>query len=234
MKLTNETKIGILVVVVFTMLAFFTVRAGNFNVSAGKYVMKVRFVDIDGVDMNSPVMFNGLDVGIVKEINIIDVDDETKIELLLWIDNGVKIREGTKAYVKNLGFMGEKYIGLVSGDVQGAVMEPGSIIMGEQPPSFQDLVIKGNDIAADVAGIAKNLNERLEINKENIDTILAEMSELTSSLSSLSRTLDERITNNEQHIDEIIANLNATSVNIKELTHDLKLNPWKLLHKSEK
>lgn len=234
MKLNNETKIGILVVVVFGMLAFFTVRAGNFNLSSGGYKMKVRFSNIDGVNLNSPVMFNGYEIGMVEDIQIIDVDNSTKMELTLWVDNRVVIRDGAKAYVKNLGFMGEKYVGLTSGDTQGAILPKGSIIIGQQPPSFDDLVAKGHDIAVDVGGIAQNLNERLEINKEHIDTILAELGNLTTNLSSLSKSLDERITNNEEHIDQIIANLDATSVNIKELTHDLKLHPWKLLHKAER
>jgi len=231
MKLTNETKIGILVVFVFSLLAFFTIQAGNFNLSKSEYRMKVHFNDIDGVDLNSPVMFNGFEVGIVESIGVIDLGKVTKIELILDIDDGIQIREGTKAYVKNLGFMGEKYVGLVLGDNQGDVLPAGSVIIAEEPPTFQELITLGHDIAGDVGGIAANLNERLEINKDHIDTILANLSELTVSLSSLSKTLDERITHNEEHIDDIIANLDAASVNIKELTHDLKLNPWKLLHK---
>ena len=176
-------------------------------------------------------MFNGFKVGSVEDIRIIDINNQIKMELLLWIDDHVKIRQGTKAYVKNLGFMGEKYVGLKASEQQGDILPSGSVVMGEEPPGLQELVTKGHAIAGDVAGVAANLNERLEINKDHIDTILAELNDLTVNLSSLSESIDERITNNEQHIDTIILNLNDTSVNIKELTHDLKLNPWKLLHK---
>jgi len=234
MKLTNESKIGILVVAVFVLLAYFTIRAGDFNLARGGYRVKAHFNDIDGVNLNSPVMFNGYEVGIVEDIRIIDVDSNIKMELIMWINGDVKIREGAKAYVKNLGFMGEKYVGLKSGDTQGEVLSANTVIQGEEPPSFEGLVSKGHTIANDVAGIASNLNERLEINKENIDTFLAELSDLTANLSSLSQSIDERITANEEHIDQIIENFNFTSVNIKEMTHDLKLHPWKLLHRSER
>jgi ABC-type transporter Mla subunit MlaD len=234
MKLTNESKIGILVVAVFLMLAYFTIRAGDFNLARGGYRLKAHFNDIDGVNLNSPVMFNGYEVGVVEDIRIIDVDNKIKMELVMWIDGAVKVRQGAKAYVRNLGFMGEKYVGLKSSVAQGEVLGPNAVIVGDEPPGFEELVAKGHEIATDVGGIAKNLNERLEINKENIDTILAELSELTVSLASLSNSIDERITNNEEHIDQIIQNLNYTSVNIKEMTHDLKLHPWKLLHKSER
>jgi len=233
MKLNNETKIGIFVIIVFCLLAFFTLRAGNFNLSSSGYQIKVHFNDIDGVNLNSPVMFNGYEVGIVEDITIKDVNNQTKMELTLWMDDQVIVREGSKAYVKNLGFMGEKYVGLISGDLQGEILPPNFIIKGEQPPSFEELVAKGHNIAIDVESIAKNLSERLEVNKDNIDRILAHLSELTDNLSSLSSSIDERLTNNEVYIDNIIANLNDTSVNIKELSHDLKQNPWKLLHKTE-
>jgi len=231
MKLNNETKIGIMVVVVFVILALFTVGAGNFNLARGGYNLKVQFNDINGVNLNSPVMFNGLEVGVVEDIAIKDVDNQTRIELTLWVNDKAMVREGSKAYVKNLGLMGEKFIGLTSGDVQGGVLPSGSLIIGEDPPSFDELVSKGHGIAVEMEGITKNLNERLELNKENIDKILAQLNSLTGHLSSLTQSVDERLQNNDEHIDQIIANLNETSVNIKELTQDLKINPWKLLHK---
>ena len=231
MKLNNETKIGIMVAAVLVILAFFTLRSGNFNLSQGGYNLKVQFNDINGVNLNSPVMFNGLEVGIVEDIAIKDVDNKTRIELTLWIGDKARVREGSKAYVKNLGLMGEKYVGLTSGDVQGEFLPSGALIIGEDPPSFEQLVAKGHGIAVEMEGITKNLNERLELNKENIDKILSQLNSLTDHLSSLTQSADERLRNNEEHIDQIIGNLNETSVNIKELTQDLKINPWKLLHK---
>jgi len=231
MKLTNETKIGILVAAVAVILGFMTVKSGSFNLSRGGYQIKAIFSDIDGVNLNSPVMFNGFEVGKVEDINILEIDGKTKMELTLWVSDEAQAREGTKAFVKPMGFMGEKYVGLVSTDMQSQLLPPNSVIMGEEQAGFDSLITKGNNIAGQIEGITTNLNERLETNKENIDKILAHLNELTLHLSSLTESADERLRNNEEHIDMIISNMNETSVNIKELTQDLKQNPWKLLHK---
>src|SRR3989338_10196489 len=140
MKMNNETKIGIMVFFVLIGLAFLTLKSGDFNLSKKGYHIKAHFRNIDGVNMNSPVMINGFEVGLVEDINIIDVEDEVKVELTIWLKNSALLRQGTKAYVKNLGFMGEKYVGLTSGDKGGAVIKDGDLIIGQEPANFDKLV----------------------------------------------------------------------------------------------
>jgi len=70
--------------------------------------VKVQFQNIDGVNLNSPVMINGYEMGLVKGIAIKEEGDETKMELILWLKEDIKLRKDTKAVIKNLGFMGEK------------------------------------------------------------------------------------------------------------------------------
>src|SRR3989338_8568626 len=104
MNFNNETNIGFLVAVVAVILAVITWKAGNFKVAVGGYEVKVQFQNIEGVETNAQVRFNGLEVGRVKDIDII-YSDVPKVELVLWIQDGVKIPVGAKVYVKNMGFM---------------------------------------------------------------------------------------------------------------------------------
>ena len=140
MKMNNETKIGLMITVVIVLLAILTIKTGNFNLSTKGYTVKALFENVDGVNLNSPVMFNGFEVGIVEDITIKDDGGDIKMELLLWIDEKAKLREGARAYIKNLGFMGEKYIGLTSGKKGGMYLAPGSVILGQDPPDFERLL----------------------------------------------------------------------------------------------
>lgn len=233
MKINNETKIGIMVAALLAILAVLTVKTGNFNFANDGYTIKVHFNNVDGVNLNSPVMFNGYEVGIVDDVAIHDGPDQTKIELSLRIDNGVHLREGSKAYVKNLGFMGEKYVGLTSGDVGAPLIAPGSLIIGQEPPNFDQLLNDGQEIATRLKSIAQNIDERLEVNKDELDDTMVNLSAVMKDLASLVKNVNERLSTNEKKIDDTIGNLHDLSVNLEELSYDLKLNPWKIMYRGK-
>ena len=107
MKINNETKIGLLVVVVAIILGVITWKAGDYDFSPKGYELKVQFQNIDGVEENAPVTLNGLEVGRVSDIEIL-YGDATRVELRLWMKSDAKLHEGAKAYVKNMGFLGRE------------------------------------------------------------------------------------------------------------------------------
>jgi len=224
MKISNEAKVGVLVFTVLVALGIVTFRTGDFSLSKKGYTVKVHFENIDGVGLNAPVMLNGLEVGKVESITILEEAESTKLELLVWIEQGVQLREGTTAYVKNMGFLGEKYVGLAAGDNTSAYLTPGAIIPGRKPADFDALMLDGQEIAGNVKEITANLKERLDKNKELIDRIFV-------NLDSITENLDERLTKNENKIDTIFENLESSSVNLDQFTYDLKQHPWKLLYR---
>jgi len=233
MKMTNEARIGIMVSVVAILLGVLTVKTGKFNLTNDGSYVKVRFQNIDGVNLNSPVMYNGYEVGIVEAIDIIEMKDQTAMELTLWVNQGVRLRQGSKAYIKNLGFMGEKYVGLTSGDVGGMYLNPNTVVVGQEPPDFEQLLREGKEIAERLNSIAKNIDERLETNKEVLDSTLTNLDATMQDLSSVVSNVNERLTFNEQKIDDTVTNMHALSVNLEELSYDLKLNPWKIMYRGK-
>ncbi|MBU0467895.1 MAG: MCE family protein [Candidatus Omnitrophica bacterium] len=240
MKINNETKIGMMITGIVIVLATLTIRTENFKVTKDGYRVRVHFQDIDGVNLNSPVMFNGFEVGIVEDVVIRDDNDGTKMELVLWLENKAKLRKGSKAFVKNLGFMGEKYVGLTSGDNDKPYLEENSLIIGQSPADFGQLVSDGQVIASQLKEISQNINERLNINKEHIDSVLLNADLTLKNMSSVTDRIDKKIRSNEDNINNIAENLNKTSANLslmtsnlEELTFDLKLHPWKILHRTK-
>ncbi len=233
MKISNEAKIGGMVVIVIVILTGLTVRTGKIKFSETGYNIKVRFADIDGVNLNSPVMYNGFEVGMVDDIRIVDTPEDVKLELRLWIKGKARLREGAKVYVKNLGFMGEKYVGITSGGVNRKYLSEGAVLEGESPPDLGVLYQEAQDVLVHIKGITGNLNERLETNKDVVDDIFTNANDTMKNLSSISANTNNRLETNEAKIDMIITNLEALSVNFKELSQDLKLHPWKLLYRSK-
>ena len=233
MRINNETKVGILIASVVAMLAVLTVNAGDFHFKERGYDIKVHFLNIDGIELSSPVTLNGLEVGRVKDIQIL-YGPPSKVEVTLWIKQDMKILKGVEAHVKNLGFMGEKYIGLVMTGEQGGYLAPGDLIAGTEPASFEKMLKQGEDIAVNIKGISGNLNERLKVNAQAIDDVVSDMRATMKNVHSLSDNINERFTANQHLVDEMMGHANSMSKNLEELSYDLKENPWKLLYKPKK
>ena len=223
-------KIGILVTFVLAFLAVLTIKTGDFNFSKKGYMVKIQFDDIDGVSNNAPVMLNGLEVGSVKEIHIKNQDSGTVMELLVWLREDAQLKEDSKAYIKNMGFMGEKYIGLTSGKT-GAVLPPGAVIVGREPADFDKLLADGQEIAKEIKEITQNVNTRLKTNEQAIDEIFKNLNASMAHLRSITANIDERLVVNKTKIDDIVENMRDTSVNLDQFTYDLKQNPWKLMYR---
>ncbi len=233
MKISNEVKVGVMAVVAIVFLVFLTIKAGNFHFLQDGYTVKVYFKNIDGIDINSPVMFNGFEIGIVKNIAIRETKDRTLIEVTLWIKEGVRLHKGIKAFVKNLGFMGEKYIGLISSEKDSKYLKSGDVIIGEDPPDFEGLLRDGKQIATQLRQITENINKRLKNNSKAIDEILANVNDTTRNISLITENIEKRLRINKDNVDDILGNLNAATHNLEEMTYDLKLHPWKLLHRGK-
>ncbi len=233
MRLNNETKIGILVAGVVVLLLTLTVKAGDFRFVESGYTIKAHFNQIDGVELNAPVRFNGLEMGRVKDIRIL-YGQQTVMEVVLWLKDQARLRQGARAFVKNMGLLGEKYIGLSDGDSGAPFLEAGSVIEGSDPVDFEKLLVKGQEIGDNLKEITANLNERLKVNSQSIDEIIANLNVSMRHVTSISRNLDERLAVNREAIDNTMGNLSVTSKNLVELTEDLKVNPWKLLYREKK
>ena len=230
MKLSNEIKIGILVVLVLTALIILTIKTGDYDFTPDGFELKAHFHNIDGVEKNAPVRLNGLEVGKVKDIRILYGDDE-KMELTLWIDEGTKIRQGATAYVKNMGLFGEKYVGLTMGEQGREYLTPGSLVTGEDPGNFEKMMGDGEVVAANLKEISEQVKEHLKLNRENIDEILANLRVVSKNLAAITNNFDERLTVNKHLIDDTIVHVNSATKNFDEMSYDLKLNPWKLMYK---
>jgi len=221
------------------LLLGITVKAGNFTLKKDGYRLTAAFSDIDGVSRNSPVMLNGLEVGVVEDIQIKYGADQTAMELTLWLNNTAKLKEGARVVIKNLGFMGEKYIALTAGDPRAPYLRPGTTIQGEAPVDFNKLMSDGHELLGKANNIAASVDQRLKTNEKNIDETMANLNITMTHMSSLTQHLDKIVSLNEDNIDNILANFNGmsrhldgASSNLEELSADLKKNPWKLLFRA--
>jgi phospholipid/cholesterol/gamma-HCH transport system substrate-binding protein len=155
-KTKTEFKVGIFVFIGIAILAFFILSIGGFKTWTSRYKANFIFNFVNGVKFGAPVRFAGVDVGEVKEINLVFNPDEqkTKIGIVCWIKNNVKIPLDSAVWVNTLGLLGEKYIEIIPGKDYGHCLVPGQDLVGVDPLAMHEVVRLADDIA-------KNLNESI-------------------------------------------------------------------------
>src|SRR3989338_7418357 len=207
LKVTNEAKTGILVLVCLAALGALALKVGNFKFFQEGYTVKCQLHYSAGVKKHAPVRLSGVDVGEVQDIHIL-YSDQTIVELVLWLQEGVKLRLDSKAYVTTLGLMGEKYIEIKAGSSTAEYAKAGSLIPGQDPVRLEELIETATKVAADIGQMARDISK-------------------------VTNHVDTAIADNKPKLDHIFTNLEDTSVNFKDFSQDIKFHPWKVLAKGK-
>lgn len=140
-KYTQETVVGIFVVVGLFAIAYMTVKLGNVGfVGENSYSLYAKFRSVTGLRVGNPVNMLGLEVGRVESFKM---DQENQVAVVeLKINNGIKVYDDAIASIKTEGLIGDKFISIDAGG-SGDELKNGDIITDtESPTDIMDLVSK--------------------------------------------------------------------------------------------
>lgn len=188
LKMTNEAKTGILVIICLAVLGALILKVGNFKLLQEGYIVKAQFRYTAGVQKHAPVRLSGVDVGEVKDIRILYGDD-TLIELDIWLNEGVKLRSDSTAYVTTLGLMGEKYIEVKAGSNTSEYAKPGDQISTEEPLRLEELIEIGKKVAEDIGKLTRDVNAVISDNRPKIDQIFTNLEETSYNFNDFSQDI---------------------------------------------
>jgi phospholipid/cholesterol/gamma-HCH transport system substrate-binding protein len=203
MKISNELKTGVVIVVAILATATFYIKTTSFN--PAPYKVKTSFTYADGVKEDSIVKLSGIEVGRVTSIKF-QYDPETKVEMELTLDQKAKLHEDTIAFISTSGMIGDAYIGLTPGSAAKPLVKEGGVIKSEDPIEMRLFWKKADAIAS------------------SLDATLLEIKSLAANVNGV-------VTDNKPRINNILMNVEEMSVNFKDFSQDLKQHPWKLLMK---
>lgn len=112
MKLRNETKIGLLAVICIAGLiwGYNFLKGRNLLTSARFYTAEYK--DVDFLNESSPVILNGMQVGVVVDMYYKDPENMDMISVEMSIESEYLIPPNTVAVIVDQGFMGGKAIEL--------------------------------------------------------------------------------------------------------------------------
>lgn len=178
----QTARLGVFVVTGSVLLGASALVLAGLRVWEKRDSYVVRFADsVSGLESSSQVRYQGLRVGRVETMRVAP-DDPRLIEVILSVDAGTALYEGTEAVLAMSGITGLKTINLVPGDPRKDLIQPGATL-----PAGASLMQKLEDdaeiIAQKIARVSDQLAEWTSAeNRRRVERILDNTASLTETI----------------------------------------------------
>lgn len=231
MKLSNEAKVGGLILVTAALAVTFAWVIGiqnPFNQSVEYYV---TYNFAGGIEVGSPVRVSGIKVGKVEKIDFFvpadakgvalqepgsDQLDDTKaisplrIKISVRKDAARGIRKDSRFYINLAGIIGERYVEVTPGKLKEPALVSGDVVAGVDPPRIDQLLSQSFDLAGKIADI-------IDDNKGDITRSIDLLYKLSGNLN---KTLDwvEKSQIFKTDLSKLINNLIQITTDVRIIT----------------
>jgi phospholipid/cholesterol/gamma-HCH transport system substrate-binding protein len=220
-KFSNEIKIALVAIVGIVVLYFGLQFLKGLTLFSSDNRYFVKFDNISGLSVSSPIYANGYRVGVVEDI-IFDYKHNGDITAVVGIDKQMQLPKGSTAEISS-DMLGNVKLELVLGAITDGLLAPGDTINGGMQmglmgqaatmvPQIQAMLPKLDSILASVNALLAD--PALAHSLHNVDQITAGLTTTTMELNRLTATLNQQMPQIMKNADGVLANTN-------QLTHDL-------------
>lgn len=229
-KLINkELVIGISVIVAIVVLIFGIEYLKGINMLSPANYYYVNYVNVNGLEVSSPVSINGFKVGQVREIKY-DYAHPGKIKVMIAVNKELRIPEDSEALLSST-LMGSGFIDIKLG--QGGKMLPvgGEIAAmegkGLMDALSQDMAPSITKVLARVDSLVYNLN--LLVADPSLSRSIGRFDGITSDVLSVTHGLNTTVNRDLPFVmrdaRSITTKIDSVSTNLSALSYNLKMLP---------
>jgi len=162
----KQTKVGVLVAVALVIFGVTTFLLGRQeHLWERKVDFQLYFARTNGLQTGAPVSLSGLPIGSVDWLHFSTEPGTNRIEVGVRVDADAasRIQSDTKATIRTLGLLGDKYIELVPGTQPDATpIPPGGVIPSSDPTDYEALFGQSGDIVTNVVEVSSALKDVLQ------------------------------------------------------------------------
>ena len=245
MKLNSEAKVGLMVMLSFTIFITFVALLAKINVARSGYNLRLYFGFLNGLTVGAPVRIaGGVKIGQVDSIS----HSGEKTEVTVRIDNNYTLLKTAKFAIFTTGLIGEKYINVFippSINVDD-FFQDGEKVYAIDPASFDQMMLSFQAFLQDESGsqilakifqntekFVENLNKISDENKDDIRHSVSgarwmivqtseQLSHIMANLSRLSMNMADLSDKNREEISITMRNLSELSVNLNKIVYRLE------------
>jgi len=208
---STEAKVGIFVLVGIAILAYMTIRLGDFKLGGPEgYEVYAVFNQASGLKKLAPVEMAGIQIGQVKQIML----DQGRARVVMLISKDVPLASDVTALIRTRGVLGDKFIALEPGTPSAPKLKQGQRIVRAEVPTDLDRVMSR---IGEVADNIKDITDSLKVSiaspesARNISEALANLRELTGSLKTV-------VADNQNRLNRIVMNMDRFTGDLSQIS----------------
>jgi phospholipid/cholesterol/gamma-HCH transport system substrate-binding protein len=223
-KFSKEIQIALVAVVGIMVLYFGLQFLKGMTLFSGDNKYYVKFKDVSGLSLSSPIFANGYRVGVVQDI-VFNYQDAGEIVATIGVNSELNLPKGSRAEIAT-DLMGNVKVLLVLGNAADGMVAPGDTINGAQQmgamgkaaemiPTVQQMLPKLDSILASVNTLLAD--PAIANSLHNVDQITADLTRTSHDLSLLTATLNRQMPQMLQNADGVLANTNQITKDVSQL-----------------
>ena len=223
-KFSKEIQIALVAIAGLLVLYFGLHFLKGMTLFSGDNKYYVKFKDVSGLSVASPIFANGYRVGVVEEI-MFDYQNTGEIVAAIDVDTELGVPKGSRAEIAT-DLMGNVKVLLVLGNAADGMVTPGDTITGSQQvgamgkaadmiPAVQQMLPKLDSILASVNTLLAD--PAIANSLHNVDQITADLTRTSHDLSLLTAQLNRQMPQMLQNADGVLANTNQITKDISNM-----------------
>lgn len=223
MRISNETKIGIVASLSILILIFgYNFIIGNDLFSEEK-IFYAKYDQIDGLKTANPVFIHGYQVGQVESINLKGIKDP-ELVVKFSVGSDVDIPKGSTAQIFSSDILGSKAIEIIPGKAT-ASLTSGDTLYADQKLSFSESINKMIDpVQKKTVSLITSIDSVItafktimqEGAKKDIQRTFTSLSSSIKNLETTTSRLDTLVTDEKKRLKKIFAHTEKITRNLKE------------------
>ncbi|MGH9363948.1 MAG: MlaD family protein [Thermoanaerobaculia bacterium] len=157
-------RVGLVVLVALAAVSLAIFMVGKrANLFKSKLPFMTRFDSAAGLVAGNFVRLNGVNVGNVLEVVLTPDPADRTVKVVYNIDRRAvpRLRKGTRAMIKTIGLLGDKYIELAGGRADEPEIPVEGEVLAAPPAAFDELLEGGGNLLPDLSAIASSLKNIL-------------------------------------------------------------------------
>ena len=216
MKISNETKVGILAAVAITILILgYSFLKGN-DVFSSEDAYYARYQSVEGLTVSKPVLVNGFQIGRVSRLTL---QENGEILAQFKINPDYKIPKNTVARLESTDLLGTKAIVFDLGTSKTYADDGDTLSANTQKnliEQVQPVQKKAEQIIGRLDSILTSVDNTLSPEfQRNFNNSFASIARTLSTLESTSKKVDGLVTAESNRLTVIFGNLESVSSNLK-------------------
>lgn len=228
MKISNETKVGVLAAIAITLLIL------GFNFLKGKNLFEKKntvyavFQRVEGLSNSDAVKMNGLQVGIVSDIEEKD-EDLTGIVVSIHITKNVNIPNNSYAVI-NASPLGSTVVNIIKGTSTSFISEgdtlqtnPSSGLMDEIKGSINPTITQVNGTLKSLDSLVEQIGSTLDPKtRTNLQAVIGNLNTASASLATMLNAQNGALASTLNNMSSVTGNLKKNNDSINRIISNVE------------